>query len=245
MRCNRPEAVDHHKKARARLGLIALVTSLCIGCAAQNFSRTVGKGNGEVHASMGGPFFERLGPPIPVPNVNVGGRYGVHERIDVDANMNLLGAAYGILALDAAAIFQLYRKPGSLAVSSSARLHTFGDLDDAPGFRAYPEIGVHAGGPVPKVKWLHLYGGALALFNPRPPVERPPVIWQPFFGTEFLLRQRDPRREGGKAKQNGIALHVAYINPGPPKPSVVDYTPGAGAIAFYVGWRLRFGGLDR
>jgi hypothetical protein len=229
-----------------RLSGLALALALPgLGCAAQNFSRTVGKGNGEIHASAGGPFFRRLGPPIPVPNANVGGRYGLHERVDIDANMNLLAAAYGILAVDAAAIVQLYRKPGSIAVSSSARLHTFGDLNDAPGFRAYPELGVHAGGPIPKVDWLHLYGGITGLINPRPPLNRPALIWQPFFGTEFLLKERAPRNEGGKAKQNGIALHLSYMNPGPQQPSVVDYAPGAGAIALYVGWRLRFGGLDR
>jgi hypothetical protein len=225
--------------------IAASAVALGAGCAAQNFSRTVGKGNGELHASVGGPFFERLGPPIPVPNANVGGRYGLHEIVDVDANVNLLAAAYGILALDAAAIVQFVRIPRRFAFSGSARLHTFGDLNDAPSFRAYPELGLHAGGQIPGVDWLALYGGVLGLINPQPPIDRPALIWQPFFGTEFLLRPKTAAREGGKDRQQGIALHLAYFNPGPRTDSVVDYTPGAGAIAFYVGWRMRFGGLDR
>lgn len=225
-------------------GLVAML-ALTQGCAGQNLSRTVGKGNGEVHASLGGPFFERLGPAIPVPNVNVGGRYGVHEIVDVDASVNLLAAAYGILAIDAAAVIQLLRVPKRLAFSATGRLHTFGDLDDAPGFRAYPEFGLHAGGQIPDLDWLHLYGGILGLVNPRPPINRPALIWQTFVGTEFLLPSKEARTHGGKARQQGIALHLAYFNPGPQQDSVVDYTPGAGAIALYLGWRIRFGGLDR
>lgn len=234
--------------AGLRLGLqTVLAAGLALGpaCAGQNLSRTVGKGNGEVHASLGGPFFERLGPPIPVPNVNIGGRYGLHEIVDVDANVNLLAAAYGIMAIDAAAVIQIVRVPRRFAFSGTGRLHTFGDLDDAPGFRAYPEFGLHAGGQFPHLDWLHLYGGVLGLVNPRPPINRPALIWQSFVGTEFLLPGKESPKDGGKARQQGIALHLAYFNPGPQQNSVVDYTPGAGAIALYLGWRMRFGGLDR
>lgn len=233
--------------SRTRSRLLALAGSLALlgsGCAAQNLSRTVGKGNGEFHSSVGGPFFSILGPTVPVPHANVGGRVGVADWADVDANVNILGLAFGLLALDAAGVFQLYRKPGGLAFSTSTRLYLYGDLDDAPGVRAYPEVGLHLGGPIPKLRWLHLYGGTNVMVNFVPPIGKSPVYVTPFFGTEFLLPHKEPK-PGRKAVQHGIALHLSYTNPGPEQPSVVDYWPGYGAFGLFLGYRVRIGGLDR
>lgn len=234
------------RRVGPRLRTLAYAALLgATACAAPNLSRTVGQGNGELHVAAGGPFFSRLGPTVPMPNVNVGGRVGATDWMDVDANVNALAAAFGIWAVDLAANFQLYRKPGGLAVATSTRVWTYGDLDDPPAFRAFPELGLHLGGQVPRVKWLHLYGGTTAAFSFRPPEGAPPVFVTPFFGTEFLLPQGKRAATARKPRQHGLALHVAWINPGPQVDSVVDYWPGYGAFSLQLGWRVRFGGLDR
>ncbi|MEM7159727.1 MAG: hypothetical protein AAF799_43200 [Myxococcota bacterium] len=220
--------------------VVALVGS---GCAAPNLSRTVGRGNSELHASAGGPFAAVLGPPLPVPHANVGGRVGVSNRVDLDGNVNLLAMAFQILAFDVAANVQLYRRRGGLAVAGSTRLYLMGDLDEPPATRLYPELGLHAGGPVPRVDWLHLYGGQTLVVSPNPPRDGSAVFWTPFFGVEFLLPYQRARR--GRTRQHGIAIHTAWMNPHEQRNTVLDYQPSRGAIAVHLGYRLRFGGLDR
>ncbi len=221
----------------------AVLASMLSGCAAPNLSRTVGRGNGELRVSAGGPFISVLGPSIPVPHTKVGGRYGLAEWLDIDANLDVLAMAFQVWAMDVAANVQLYRRPGGLAVATSARVHTFGDLDDPPALRAYPEWGLHLGGPVPGVDWLQLYGGQTLVVSPNPPRDGSAVFWTPFLGVEALLPNK--RQLRGKPRQHGIAVHGAWINPWDDSDSVVGYRPRRGAAAVYLGYRLRFGGLDR
>lgn len=224
------------RRGRALAIALAGAAALLVGCAAPNLSRTVGRGNYELRGSVGGPFFGNLGAPVPLPSVYVGGRYGVTDWMDVDGNFGAVAAAFGIWAMDVAGNFQLHRKPGGLAVASSARLYVIGDLDDAPRARVLPELGVHLGGPV--TRWLALYGGTTLLAQFRPTLGKPPVLLTPFFGPEFLI----PARKG---RQHGIALHLSWTNPWQDSTSVIDYRPGRGAIGLQIGYRVRFGGLDR
>ncbi|MEM6992640.1 MAG: hypothetical protein AAF721_19155 [Myxococcota bacterium] len=228
-----------------RAGLLALAAMLTLGCAAPNLSRTVGRGNGELHSSVGGPFFATLGPPVPAPHVNVGGRVGATDWLDVDFGTNFLAWAFGLFALDLAANVQLFREPGGLAAAFSTRVYMLGDLNDAPGFRAYPEFGLHLGGPVPRVRWLALYGGVTSAMQFRPPREGSVFFVTPFFGTEFLLPVRTPKRERAKPRQHGLALHASWTNPWDGRFSVLDYRPRWGAMGIHLGYRVRFGGLDR
>jgi hypothetical protein len=175
----------------------------------------------------------------------VGGRYGVTDWMDVDANVDVLPFAFGVWMSDVAGNFQLYRKPRSLAIASSARLYFVGDLDDAPALRVYPEVGLHLGGPVPNVKWLQLYGGVTSAFQFSPPKDKPPVFLTPFFGAEFLIPARSEPKPGRPARQHGIALHWSWINPWDTSDAAVEYLPKAGAMSLFLAYRLRFGGLDR
>ena len=224
--------------------LLTCLLGLCLACAPQNLSRTVGRGNGELSVGVGGPLLDDLGPTVPVPHLDVGGRVGATDWLDVGANADLLAFAYSIWSVDFMANFQLYRQPGGLAVASSARLYTFGDLNDPPGFRGLPELGLHLGGPVPKVRWLQLYGGALGTFNFRPPPDRPPAFFTPFFGVEFLMPPAFSKPEH-KPRQHGLALHWAWTNPWETRASLVGYQPKYGSMSVFIGYRLRFGGLDR
>jgi hypothetical protein len=231
--------------ARAHRTILTTTLAGIASCAAPNLSRTVGKGNSELHVQAGGPLFANLGPTIPVPHSYVGGRYGVTNWMDVDANVNLTPFAFGIWMSDIAGNFQLYRKPRGLAVASSARLYFIGDLDDPPDLQAYPEIGLHLGGPVPMVRWIRHYGGVTSAFQLAPPEGKSPVFLTPFFGVEFLIPARFAPKRGHRRRQHGIALHWSWLNPWDTEPSVVAYQPTPGAMGVFVGYRLRFGGLDR
>ncbi|MEM9463428.1 MAG: hypothetical protein AAGF11_55320 [Myxococcota bacterium] len=223
--------------------LAATCALLIAACAAPNLSRTVGQGNGEVRATLGGPLIGALGPTIPFPHVQVGGRVGATDWLDVDGNLNLLGLAFGIWAMDLAANLQLYRKARGLAVATSGRLYLLGDLDDAPLVRVYPEWGLHLGGPIPGVDWLALYGGQTLTISPSPPRDGSAVFFTPFLGVEALLPYRRPRR--GKPRQHAIAMHTSWTNPWDDTVSVLDYRPDRGALGIYLGYRLRLGGLNR
>ena len=221
----------------------AVVALVGAGCAAPNLSRTVGRGNAELHASAGGPFVNALGPPLPVPHTNVGGRVGLSNRVDLDANVNLLAMAFQVLMLDVATNVQLYRRRGGLAVAGSTRLYLLGDLDEPPATRLYPELGLHAGGPIPRVDWLHLYGGQTLTVSPNPPRDGSAIFWTPFLGVEFLMPYQRARR--GRTRQHGVAIHTSWMNPHEQRDTVLGYQPGRGALAVHLGYRLRFGGLDR
>ncbi len=221
---------------------IALLIPL-VGCAAPNLSRTVGRGNGEVRAVAGGPLIGALGPTIPFPHVKVGGRVGATEWLDVDGNLDLVGLAFKVWSMDVAANAQLYRRTHGLAVATSGRLFLYGDLDDGPSTRIYPEWGLHLGGPVPGVDWLQLYGGQTLTLSPTPPRDGSSVFFTPFFGVEALLPHR--RQLRGKPRQHGIAVHASWTNPWDDRKSILDYRPTHGAVGIYLGYRLRIGGLHR
>jgi hypothetical protein len=208
-----------------------------VACAPANLSRTLGAGNTELRAALGGPVFQNLGAPIPAPNLHLGGRVGLTDWMDLDGNLNLTATAFSLWAMDLAANFQLYRRPRGLAVATSARLFILGDLDDAPAARALPEVGLHLGAPL--TRWLSLYGGVTSAAQFRAPEGKPPLFTTPFLGAEFLLPAR------GKPRQHGLALHAGWTNPWEDNNAVVNYTTSRGALALHLGYRVRFGGLHR
>ncbi len=224
--------------ARAGRRWAAAALLAAAGCAAPNLSRTVGRGNWELHVSHGGPLLRPPGwPPVPFGHTHIGGRYGLSDRVDIDGNLNLLPLGVGLLQVDTAVVLQIFRRPRRLAVSAAARLAGIFDLDDPPAARLFTEWGLHVGRPLGR--FVHPYGGLL-LTNPLTvrTADLPPSFLTPFAGLEFLL----PPRRG---RQHGLAVHVAWTNPWVDSDAVVDYAPPMGALAVYLGYQVRFGGLDR
>jgi len=66
--------------------------ALC-ACTATHRTRTVGKAHGAGDLSLGGPLTTALGPPIPMPVVFLGGRYGIRDDLDVSLHYNLTAPA--------------------------------------------------------------------------------------------------------------------------------------------------------
>jgi len=175
--------------------------------------------------NFGGPFIKNLGPSIPVPNLPVGARLGLTDRVDVATHLNLLSLAMGgFMTYDAGVTFGLLKHEGrngpNLATQVGAALLT----DFKKGFRVSPT--------------LDLAGGyTFAWFTP-------------FAGGEFALDGWGGRLMGNffagfEADVGNWTLAASGIWFTPwfeTSTSVVDYeSPGhAGAVGCLLGVKYRF-----
>lgn len=226
--------------ALARVVLAAVVLgAIAPGCAMHHLARTVGEGNGEIRASVGGPFFSNLGGvAIPLPNLVAGGRYGLTEGFDLDGGISVTGLFFGDLGLQVGGVGQLLRERNGLAISLAGRGH-FLIGTRGPDLRFFPELGLHLEGlPAP---WLVVSGGLSAFAQFGPPGGKPPVFAYPYAGAEILFGGSDA---GGHPY--GLGLELGWISPWQDSTSVVSWEPsGYGAIVIALGFRARLGGLDR
>lgn len=87
-----------------------IVVLLALGgtaCSTTRALRPVGEKKFQVGGSLGGPLFTNLGAPIPAPLLNVYGRYGLTDRLTLEAGLNpTVVRAFGI---DAGASYQLLK----------------------------------------------------------------------------------------------------------------------------------------
>ncbi len=70
------------------------------GCAHTHQVRPLGKGNGAVHASLGGPFVGVFDIVLPTPIFSVGGAYGVTDNVEVLGHVDVTAAAFGSFHYD-------------------------------------------------------------------------------------------------------------------------------------------------
>lgn len=202
-------------------------------CATRNLARTIGEGEGELRASVGGPLVSNLGAPLPLPNLSVGGRYGVTEGFDVDANLSLTGTLFGLIGFDLGAVGQLYEDPGGFALSVSGRGH-FLIVTRESEARFFPELGVHLEG-IPAQR-LKLYGGLTLFAQFTPPEGKPPVFVAPYVGIDIMLGTRT-----ASSSASGIILELGWVSPWQDSESVLAWEPqGLGAIFAHIGFRTRF-----
>ncbi len=99
--------------------LVSLVIGMLIAaCAPSHAGRTVGRGVLQAEGSLGGPMVTNLGGAIPVPNIPVGARYGLTDRLDVAGHVNLLPIIMGgFLVLDASLTFGILKQEGKRGVN--------------------------------------------------------------------------------------------------------------------------------
>ena len=216
-----------------RLLIPVLLLSLGAGCASRQLARTVGAGRGEARVSLGGPFLTNLGPAIPLPNIAVGGRYGIADGWDVDGNFSVLGAAFGTVYVDPAVVAQLYAQEQGPALSASLRANLFLGSSDGFAARVYPEVGLHGELPLGPAT---VFGGALAWVSFAPPAGKPPVLATPYLGGSWRF-----------GAQRGVSpelwLQLAWVSPWQDSTSVIDWAPGgAGALSGVLGFTVPFGG---
>lgn len=165
------------------------------GCAASHFVRPLGKGNGAVDLSVGGPFVKLFGLSLPVPELTVGGGYGVRDDLDVFAHLDLTALAFGVLHVEPGlALHPIVRDGGWVpTVTVGTSLHLFTNFRDA---RAVPQL---TGALAWRIARKHLVylGGDFGLgFESRG--FRP--IWGPFVGGE------------ARVGRVGLALELKWVN---------------------------------
>jgi hypothetical protein len=138
--------------------LAVLAIALHTGCTPAHAGRTVGKGVLQLEGNFGGPFVTNLGPSIPVPNMPVGARYGITERIDVASHLNLLPLGMGgFMALDAGATYGLVKHEGRSGPNLATQVGAILLTDFKDGARISPTFDL-AGGYT--FGWFTPYAGA-------------------------------------------------------------------------------------
>ncbi|MCU0664015.1 MAG: hypothetical protein MUC50_17015 [Myxococcota bacterium] len=158
--------------------LLALLALGGMGCLPSHAGRTLGKGALQAEMGLGGPIFNNLGGPIPMPSLPLGARYGILDDLDISAHINALTLVVGgFLTADAQATFRLVgdeRREGFHMASSTGlglltdfsqmvRVSPLFDLAMSYGFsKAAPFIGSEL--------ILDVWNGT--------------VIWNPFIGVE-------------------------------------------------------------
>jgi len=129
-----------------------------VGCAPTHAGRTLGTGVLQIEGSLGGPFIENLGPLIPVPNIPLGLRYGVTDRIDVSGHVNVLPMIMGgFLAMDAGATFGILRHDGRRGPNLASQVGFAFLTDFQDGARISPMVDI-AGGYT--IDWFTPFAGA-------------------------------------------------------------------------------------
>jgi hypothetical protein len=223
-----------HSPPKASAWIAVALALASTGCGMRNLARTIGRGRGELRATLGGPTLSAPGITFPIPSVRVGGRYGMTDWLDLDGDLTLDPLVLGVLAVDVGVVGQIYReREGGFALSASAHGYFFFDLGDDVTTRVYPELGIHA-----EYRFgdrFTLFGGVVALAQFDPPLQKPPVFVAPYIGAELWVDPHAPTRQG-------IALQLAWISPWEDFRSVASWEPaGAGAFVVIIGWRAVYG----
>ncbi|MFC1476710.1 hypothetical protein ACFL5S_01970 [Fibrobacterota bacterium] len=170
---------------------------LFISCTATRQVRTIGKGNKGMEVTLGGPLFTNLGPPLPMPNFFIGGRYGLLQDLDIAVHYNLTAPIIPGIPLDLiTGIYWVPIQPGirrqenspdkGWGVGGSFALQWITDFKS--GFVALPAFELAGGW---RYKWINPFVGmALGLNFYRPHDNTPFVQVNPFLGTEFIIGDR-------------------------------------------------------
>lgn len=214
---------------RPRTALVLALALAAGGCGFRHIARTLGEDQGEIYATAGGPFLGVGDGPLLVPSARLGGRYGVTHYFDVGGSVAVDALGFGILAMDAYVVQQLYRRPGGFALSISGRAHLLFDLNDDFTTRGFPELGLHMEHRVER--WLTVFWGVIGIAQFDPPLDKPPVFAAPYLGAELILDHNPPTRQY-------FTVQVAWVSPWEDFRSWASWEPaGAGALVLVVGWR--------
>ena len=207
-------------------GLMALAALLlAASCAPTHAGRTLGKGVLQVEGCYGGPLFKNLGATMPIPNIPVGARYGVTDRVDLASHVNVLPMIMGgFLALDAGATYGIIKHEGRSGPNLASQVGFALLTDFSDGTRVSPT--------------LDLAGGyTLGWFTP-------------FLGAEFVGDVSGERLlgnfyAGSEADIGNLTLAAAGVWFTPwfeTYTSSVEYVSPErhGALGFFVGLKYRF-----
>ncbi len=166
---------------RIQLGLAVL--TLLSACTVTHRTRTIGKGNAAAEVDLGGPISTALGAPVPMPLFFVGGRYGVHERVDLSAayNVTMLATTGTPLHLETGAHWAPIAPPTGWTLITSGELLWMSDF--RTGLMVVPTVAVTGAHRWRKV--APYAGFTLALNAYRPFEDRSWLSLAPHLGAEL------------------------------------------------------------
>jgi hypothetical protein len=176
---------------------LAVIVVLLSACAQSHWVRPLGKGNGVVSASLGGPFVHLFGVDIPAPIVSLNGGYGVRDDLDVFARLDVTGAAFGDMHLEPGVVLHPVISEGGAipTVSIATSLHILTNFKEG---RAIPQVSAALAWRLWK-RLLVYFGGDLGLaFGP---VATFRALGGPFLGGEV------------KVGRVGLSLELKWIAP--------------------------------
>jgi len=147
---------------------------LFTACSTVHGVKPVGKGALAVEASLGGPFVELYGAPVPLPLTTLGATYGVTDLVDVHAAVHPTAtAAFNLIGLDAGVSGQLMAPEGARPrlMADLSFVFAAGDNEpDAPegGVRLFAQPGLAASWDWGKSDQHTAYASVGAFVEPRP-----------------------------------------------------------------------------
>lgn len=221
-----------------RLWAWGLAGSCLGGCAASRALAPLEKGQHGVTLSVGGPFVEFGGAPIPLPITQVGYRYGIDGLTDVHAGLYLTNLAlFGVGGFDVGFARQLVDADGPRprVMVDLTTYWFFGDLDGDPdgspgGFRMFPDLQLVATWDLPHRDDRRPHRLYVGLDNWVQPFPEFRYYLNPFLGTELRL-----------TKLAGLQLEAGWYAPWVPTRDLnpVWYGPGdLGAISVKLGFQI-------
>lgn len=211
---------------------VAILSLLALSaCASSHFVRPLGRGNGAVHASLGGPLVKLGGAVFPTPIATVGGGYGVRDDVDVYLDANLTALAFGDLHLTPTVAWHpLISERGAVPTVTVAGSLNF--LTDFEVARALPQLTAAAAWALGRKRHMIYAGFDLAVsFEGKGWV---PLVG-PFVGGELRVGRRV-----------GLTLEAKWIAPDfdstPPAPAWIA-PAGQGYLSLLLGLNVYFGGV--
>lgn len=167
--------------------LACLTFLLASSCAATRALAPLDKGQHGVNISLGGPFVEFGGAPLPVPFTALGYRYGIDGKTDVHAAVYpSTGVLVGVAAWDVGVSRQLLDAAGGRPriMVDATTYWAVGDNGvggDPAGFRFFLTPSLVFTWDIGRPKH-RLYVGTELMFQPAPQVRAMPSL---MFGTEL------------------------------------------------------------
>jgi len=217
--------------------VILAVGILGTGCSTAHHARPLGKGNGAVHASIGGPVAGIGTADTPIPLTTVTGKVGVTDRLDVFAGWHVLETFLndGNFYFDIGASYYIFDqkrfRPGLSAAFTVSPL-----INRESGWASF-DLQITASWALDSRERHLIYVGMHNYFAPprNQIVDMPPYTWSPYLGGQLRL---------GKKRRLGLTLELKWHRPyASTRDSVVGYLgPGKqGALSFVSGITVYLG----
>lgn len=113
---------------------------LALSCSTLRQIRPLAKGESSAAISVGGPITKVGNSYIPLPLISIGYNYGLVEKLDVEAGINLLSALYGIAEIDAGVNWRPWIARGFIpGLIASPKLFLLTNFTPA-SLRVYPDV---------------------------------------------------------------------------------------------------------